>query len=77
MNTLMMVMIAKLGLEDVQPRAPVKDVRDANILPHLSGTGACSLSPSGEPFASGIFASRLRDLARYGVLYRPSWNEGP
>ena len=40
----------------------------------MEGDAELGLSPSGEPSAFGIFASRLRDLARYGLLYTPSWN---
>jgi CubicO group peptidase (beta-lactamase class C family) len=40
----------------------------------MEGDALLGLSPSGEPSAFGIFASRLRDLGRYGMLYTPSWN---
>jgi CubicO group peptidase (beta-lactamase class C family) len=40
----------------------------------MEGDALLGLSPTGEPSAFGIFASRLRDLARYGMLYTPSWN---
>jgi hypothetical protein len=33
------------------------------------------LSAGGEPMAFGIFASRLRDLARFGMLFTPSWDK--
>ena len=39
----------------------------------MEGDAELGLSPSGEPSAFGIFASRLRDMARYGMLYTPSW----
>jgi CubicO group peptidase (beta-lactamase class C family) len=39
----------------------------------MEGDGLLGLSPSGEPSAFGIYASRLRDFARYGMLYTPSW----
>jgi CubicO group peptidase (beta-lactamase class C family) len=39
----------------------------------MEGDALLGLSPSGEPSAFGIFASRLRDMARYGMLYTPSW----
>jgi CubicO group peptidase (beta-lactamase class C family) len=32
-----------------------------------------AVSPDGIPQAHGFFSSRLRDLARYGLLYTPSW----
>lgn len=40
----------------------------------MEGDALLGLSPTGEPSAFGIFASRLRDFARYGMLYTPSWN---
>ncbi len=40
----------------------------------MEGDAELGLSPSGEPSAFGIFASRLRDFARYGLLYTPSWH---
>jgi CubicO group peptidase (beta-lactamase class C family) len=40
----------------------------------MEGDALVGLSPSGEPSAFGIFASRLRDMARYGMLYTLSWN---
>jgi CubicO group peptidase (beta-lactamase class C family) len=32
-----------------------------------------ALAPDGTPQAHGLLATRLRDLARYGLLYTPSW----
>lgn len=40
----------------------------------MEGDALLGLSPTGEPSAFGIFSSRLRDLARYGLLYTPSWH---
>jgi hypothetical protein len=40
----------------------------------MEGDAELGLSPSGEPSAFGIFASRLRDFACYDILYTPSWN---
>ena len=40
----------------------------------MEGDAVLALSPSGEPSIHGLFGSRLRDLARYGMLYTPSWN---
>jgi CubicO group peptidase (beta-lactamase class C family) len=40
----------------------------------MEGDAEMGLSPSGEPSQFGIFASRLRDFARYATLYTPSWN---
>jgi CubicO group peptidase (beta-lactamase class C family) len=33
------------------------------------------VSPVGAPGSSGLVSSTLRDLARYGLLYTPSWNK--
>jgi len=33
------------------------------------------LAPDGMPAVHGIVSSRLRDMARYGMLYTPSWNK--
>jgi CubicO group peptidase (beta-lactamase class C family) len=41
----------------------------------MEGDAMLGLSASGEPMAFGIFASRLRDLARFGMLFTPSWTE--
>jgi CubicO group peptidase (beta-lactamase class C family) len=38
------------------------------------GDGLLAIAPDSTPQAYGLFASRLRDLARYGMLYTPSWN---
>ena len=40
----------------------------------MEGDALLGLSPSGEPSAFGMFSSRLRDMARYGMLYTPSWS---
>lgn len=40
----------------------------------MEGDALLGLSPTGEPSAFGVFSSRLRDLARYGMLFTPSWN---
>jgi CubicO group peptidase (beta-lactamase class C family) len=32
-----------------------------------------ALAPDGTPQAHGLLSTRLRDLARYGLLYTPSW----
>ncbi|QIA63124.1 serine hydrolase [Vibrio astriarenae] len=34
-----------------------------------------NLSPAGHALAYGLFNSRLDDLARYGLLFTPSWNK--
>lgn len=40
----------------------------------MEGDGLLALSPSGEAQIQGMFSSRLRDMARYGMLYTSSWN---
>ncbi len=71
MNTMMMVMIA----EQLTGK-PFHDLMTELIWSKagMEGDAELGLSPSGEPSAFGIFSSRLRDLARYGMLYTPSWN---
>ncbi len=39
------------------------------------GDALVALAPDTTPQAHGLVASRLRDLARYGMLYTPSWNK--
>lgn len=36
------------------------------------GDGLLGLSPDGRPIAHGMYSSRLRDLARFGLLFTPS-----
>jgi CubicO group peptidase (beta-lactamase class C family) len=71
MNTMMMIMIAEQITGE-----PYHDLMTELIWSKagMEGDAELGLSPSGEPSAFGIFASRLRDLARYGMLYTPSWN---
>lgn len=38
------------------------------------GDALVALNPQGQAGMYGLFSSRLRDLARYGMLYTPSWN---
>jgi len=40
----------------------------------MEGDGILGLTVSGEPSSPGAFAARLRDLARFGILFTPSWN---
>ena len=40
----------------------------------MEGDGVLGLSADGEPMAFGAYAARLRDLARFGILFTPSWN---
>jgi CubicO group peptidase (beta-lactamase class C family) len=39
----------------------------------VEGDMQVALAPDGTPQAHGLLATRLRDLARYGLLYTPSW----
>ncbi|MCG8581410.1 MAG: hypothetical protein MI866_15915 [Bacteroidales bacterium] len=39
----------------------------------MEGDGTLAISPSGEAIASGAFSARLRDLARFGMLFTPGW----
>lgn len=71
MNTMMMIYIA----EKITGK-PFHDLMTEMIWSKagMEGDAELGLSPSGEPSAFGIVASRLRDLARYGILYTPSWS---
>jgi len=39
----------------------------------MEGDAVLGLTASGEPSSPGAFAARLRDLARFGMLFTPSW----
>jgi CubicO group peptidase (beta-lactamase class C family) len=54
---------------------PIEDVITERIWSKagMEGDGVLGLSASGEPMAYGAFAARLRDLARFGLLFTPSW----
>lgn len=39
----------------------------------VEGDMQVALAPDGTPQPHGLLATRLRDLARYGLLYTPSW----
>ena len=39
----------------------------------MEGDGVLGLTVSGEPSSPGAFAARLRDLARFGMLFTSSW----
>jgi CubicO group peptidase (beta-lactamase class C family) len=39
----------------------------------VEGDMQVAIAPDNTPQPHGLFASRLRDLARYGLLYTPSW----
>ncbi|WP_434052917.1 MAG: serine hydrolase domain-containing protein [Roseibium sp.] len=40
----------------------------------MEGVGVLGLTVGGEPSSPGAFAARLRDLARFGMLFTPSWD---
>ncbi|KGJ90350.1 serine hydrolase domain-containing protein [Colwellia psychrerythraea] len=40
----------------------------------MEGDGVLGLTVNGEPSSPGAFAARLRDLARFGMLFTPSWS---
>ncbi len=47
-----------------------------NVWSHLRADAALQmhLTPDGVALAHGVASSRLRDMARFGMLYTPSWN---
>lgn len=67
--------VAGLIAEKVTGR-PLHDVVTERIWSRagMEGDAVLGLSPGGEPSLFGIYASRLRDLARYALLFTPSWN---
>lgn len=40
----------------------------------MEGDALLGLSSAGEPLSAGAFSSRLRDFARFGMLFTPSWS---
>lgn len=40
----------------------------------MEGDGKVAITSTGELLNGGIVAGRLRDFARYGMIYTPSWN---
>jgi CubicO group peptidase (beta-lactamase class C family) len=66
--------VVTLTLESVYD-TPVEDLITKRIWGKsgMEGDGLLGLSASGEPLLFGAFAARLRDLARYGMLFTPSW----
>lgn len=50
------------------------DVVSARIWTHIGaeGDGFMGLAPNGRAIAHGMFSSRLRDMARFGLLFTPS-----
>ncbi|WP_164880910.1 serine hydrolase domain-containing protein [Aestuariirhabdus litorea] len=53
------------------------DAFDERVWSHVRADGALQvhLAPDGMAMAHGIVSSRLRDLARYGLLYTPYWSQ--
>jgi CubicO group peptidase (beta-lactamase class C family) len=41
----------------------------------VEGDMQVAVAPDNTPLAHGLIASRLRDMARYGMLYTPSWDK--
>ncbi len=66
--------VTTLILESVYD-TPVEDLVTNRIWGKsgMEGDGLLGLSASGEPLLFGAFAARLRDLARFGMLFTPSW----
>ncbi|RLQ22508.1 class A beta-lactamase-related serine hydrolase [Seongchinamella sediminis] len=52
------------------------DAFDDRVWSHVRAEGALQmhLAPDGMALAHGVVSSRLRDLARYGLLYTPYWS---
>lgn len=48
-----------------------------NVWSHVTADGPLQmhLTPDGVALAHGVVSSRLRDMARFGMLYTPSWNK--
>ncbi|MCE8517153.1 serine hydrolase [Ruegeria pomeroyi] len=40
----------------------------------MEGDGEMATTPIGEPLNGGVFAARLRDKARFALLFTPSWS---
>ncbi|MEZ9864177.1 serine hydrolase domain-containing protein [Vibrio breoganii] len=53
------------------------DYVNDNIWSNVGSDGPLQfhLSPGGTAIAHGVISSQLRDLARFGMLYTPSWNK--
>ncbi len=41
----------------------------------MEGDAILGLSSAGEALHGGVFASRLRDMLRFGMIFTPSWNK--
>lgn len=66
--------VSTLVLQNVLNK-PIEDIITERIWSKagMEGDGILALSDNGEPMAAGAFAARLRDLARFGMLFTPSW----
>jgi CubicO group peptidase (beta-lactamase class C family) len=53
------------------------DLFDERVWSHMSAEGGLQvhLAPDGTAAVHGLVSSRLRDMARFGMLYTPSWNQ--
>ena len=67
--------VCTLILERVY-KSPIEDLITVFIWGKagMEGDGVLALSEGGEPLSPGFFAARLRDLARFGMLFTPSWS---
>ena len=66
--------LGTLILEEVHNK-PMEDIITTEVWSKagMEGDGTLAISASGEPMAFGAYAARLRDLARFGMLFTPSW----
>ncbi len=66
--------VVTLALEAVTKK-PFEDLVTEYIWSQagMEGDGVLGLTIGGEPSSPGAFAARLRDLARFGMLFTPSW----
>ena len=67
--------VVTLALESVTGK-PFEDLVTEYIWSQagMEGDGVLGLTEGGEPSSPGAFAARLRDLARFGTLFTPSWD---
>jgi CubicO group peptidase (beta-lactamase class C family) len=71
-NTEMLVLLAEAVTGE-----PFSQLADKKIWSKVASDGPLMvhLSPRGVAAAHGVISSQLRDLARFGMLYTPSWNK--
>lgn len=71
-NTQVLVLLA----EAIENRRWPEIFRE-RVWSKLTGEGdaTVSVTPDGAAIAHGLISTRLRDLARFGMLYTPSWNK--